>query len=171
MKDPERVVNVYQTTAGQSVRRIEGSPLFVSYPEYADYRDQTRAFAGLAAYAETRLALSGGEAESIPGLLVSDNYFSVLGAEAAMGRTFAENECQTPGGCPLAVLSYGFWQRRFGADATIIGKTLLLNRQRFTVVGIAARDFRGTEMAAPDVWVPLMMQAQLKPEADYLPNL
>jgi macrolide transport system ATP-binding/permease protein len=169
VKDPERVVNVYQTTAGQLVRRIEGSPLFVSYPEYVDYRDQTRAFAGLAAYAETKLALSGGEAESIPGLLVSDNYFSVLGAEAAMGRTFAENECQMPGGCPLAVLSYGFWQRRFGADATIIGKTLLLNRRRFTVVGIAARDFRGTEMAAPDLWVPLMMQAQLKPDADYLP--
>ncbi|HEY9231587.1 MAG TPA: ABC transporter permease, partial [Blastocatellia bacterium] len=111
---------------------------------------------------------SGGEAESIAGQLVSDNYFSVLGAAAAAGRTFAENECQTPGACPLAVLNYGFWQRRFGGDSHLIGETLLLNRQRFTVIGIAAPDFRGTEMVAPDVWVPLMMQARLQPHADCL---
>ena len=168
IKDPERVVNVYQTTTG-SGRRIEGSPLFVSYPEYISYRDQTQGWDGLAAYAETRLALSGGGAESIAGLLVSDNYFSVLGAEAARGRTFAENDCPTPGACPLAVLSYGFWQRHFGGDPNIIGKALPLNRQRLTIIGVAAADFRGTEMAAPDVWIPLTMQAQLRPGADYLP--
>jgi macrolide transport system ATP-binding/permease protein len=168
VKDPERVVNVYQTVTG-STRRIEGSPLFVSYPEYMGYRDQTSAWADLAAYAETRLALSGAEAESIAGLLVSDNYFPVLGADAAMGRTFAADDCRTPGACPLAVLNYGFWQRRFGGDEKIIGKTLLLNRQPFTIIGVAAADFHGTEMVAPDVWVPLTMQAQLRPEADYLP--
>src|SRR5256714_7254892 len=167
VKQPERVVNIYQAIEG-SGRRIQGSPLFVSYPEYADYREQTGAFSGLAAYAETRLALSGGEAESIAGQLVSDNYFSVLGAAAAAGRPLAENECQPPGACPLAVLNYGFWQRRFGGDSHLIGETLLLNRLRFTVIGIAAPDFRGTEMVAPDVWVPLMMQARLQPHADCL---
>ena len=167
VKQPERVVNVYQTIEGAG-RRIQGSPLFVSYPEYAEYREQTTAFAGLAAYAETRLALGGGEAERIAGQVVSDNYFSLLGGEAAAGRTFGEGECQTPGACPVAVLSYGFWQRRFGGDAAIVGETLTLNRQRFAVVGVAAPDFRGTEMVAPDVWVPLTMQARLQPDADCL---
>jgi len=167
VKQPERIVNVYQSIEGAG-RRIQGSPLFVSYAEYTDYREQTNAFAGLAAYAETRLPLAGGEAESINGLLVSDNYFSVLGAATAVGRTFAESDCQAAGACPLAVLSYGFWQRRFGGDPGIVGEALLLNRQRCTIVGILAPDFRGTEMVAPDVYVPLMMQARLQPDADYL---
>ena len=73
--------------------------------------------------------------------MVTDNYFSVLGGASALGRTFFDQECQTPLQCPVAVLSHGFWQRRFGSDQSVIGTSLTLNRQRFTVIGVAAPIF------------------------------
>jgi predicted permease len=68
------------------------------------------------------------------------------------------------------VLSHRFWQRRFGADAGLIGKTITLNRHPFTVVGVAARDFNGAELFTPDLWAPITMQAQLMPGRDFLPK-
>jgi predicted permease len=169
VKDPASVVNVYQTFSGENSRRVSGNRYLISYPEYVNYRDRTSVFTGLAAYAGTSLALDGGETERVSGLMVSDNYFSVLGAEAAVGRLLVANECQVAGGCPRAVLSWGFWQRRFGGDPNLIGKTLTLSRQPFTIVGIAAREFRGADFEVPDVWIPLMMRDELTPGADYLP--
>ena len=100
--------------------------------------------------------------------MVTDNYFSLLGGGSAVGRTFFDNECQTPLQCPVAVLSYNFWQRRFGADQNVIGTSITLNRQRFTVIGVAARDFRGAEMTVPDVWIPVTMQPAVMPENKFL---
>jgi predicted permease len=178
--DPAAIVNIYQTVRGDSYgRRSEGGGP-ISYPEYLNYRDRTRSFAGLAAYAEETLTLTGVEAERINAQVVTDNYFSVLGGETALGRVFVPNECQTPGACPQVVLSYAFWQRRFGSDANVIGKSVILNRQPFTVVGVTARSWSGMGMnggshfdlpvIAPDVWVPLMMRGQLAPERDLLSN-
>jgi macrolide transport system ATP-binding/permease protein len=169
VKDPASVVNVYQTFTGENSRRVSGNECLLSYPEYLNYRDQSRVFSGLAAYAYTSLTLSVSETERVSGLLVSDNYFSVLGAEVALGRLLVVNECQATGGCPRAVLSWGFWQRRFGGDPYLIGKTLTINRQPFTIVGIAARDFRGADFEVPDVWIPLMMRDELTAGDDYLP--
>ena len=90
--------------------------------------------------------------------MVSDNYFSLLGGGSALGRTFFDKECQAPLQCPVAVLSHSFWQRRFGSDQDVIGSSLTLNRQRFTVMGVAAQDFRGAEITVPDVWIPVTMQ-------------
>jgi macrolide transport system ATP-binding/permease protein len=180
VKDPAGVVNIHQSVRGNNYgRRSEGGGP-ISYPEYLNYRDQTRSFAGIAAYAEETLTLTGVEAERINAQMVTDNYFSVLGGETALGRVFVPNECQMPGGCPQVVLSYGFWQRRFGSDPNVIGKVLILNRQPFTVVGVTARSWSGMGMngasqldlpvVAPDVWVPLMMRGQLAPERDLLSN-
>ncbi|HEY7182392.1 MAG TPA: ABC transporter permease [Blastocatellia bacterium] len=169
VKDPASVVNVYQSYTGSYSRRVSGNRYLLSYPEYLNYRDQSRVFSGLAAYVGTSLTLSGGETESVSGSLVSDNYFSVLGSEAALGRLLVPNECQTAGDCPRAVLSWGFWQRRFGGDPDLIGKTLTLNRRPFTVVGIAAREFRGADFVAPDVWLPLIMRDELTAGDDFLP--
>ena len=166
VKDAGEIVNVYQTFEGQWSRRVEGNMALLSYPEYLSYRDKTQAFSGLIAYADTPLTLSGDEGEKVHGLLVSDNYFSVLGAQTLFGRSLMPGECQTTGQCPLAVVSYRFWQRRFGSEPGLVGKTLTLNRQRFTVVGITAPDFRGTEMTLPDVWIPLLMQPAVKPGND-----
>jgi predicted permease len=164
VKDPARIVNLYQSFSGdgQYGRRVNGNWTMVSYPEYVNYRDRTHTLSGLVAYAEETFTLSGSEAERVNGQMVSDNYFSVLGGEATLGRTFVENECQTPGACPQVVLSYGFWQRRFGSDPALIGKTLTLNQQPFIIVGVAARNWSGTEMIVPDVWVPLMMSGVVK---------
>src|SRR5262245_47270093 len=144
VKDPERVVKVYRKELGKSGREVAGSNSMLSYPEYTAFRDKTHVFSGLTAYAENAsLTLGADESEAIKGLLVAENYFSALGAEMALGRAFLPEECQAPSASPVAVLSHRFWQRRFGADAGLIGKTVTLNRQPFTVIGVRARAFNG----------------------------
>src|SRR6185436_7996399 len=134
VKDPDHVVNVYQTLEGEFSRQVEGSVELLSYPEYLNYRDRVSNAAGLAASAEVKLYLGGSNVERINGLMVTDNYFSLLGGGSAYGRTFFDKECQAPLQCPVVVLSYGFWQKRFGSDASVIGTSLILNRHRFTVL-------------------------------------
>ncbi len=129
------------------------------YPDYLDYRDQNQSFTGLAARCRTALTLSHGTTERIIGELVSGNYFSVLGVNPALGRLIAAEDVQTDDEAPVAVLSYGIWQRVFGLDPEIAGKNILLNGHRFTVIGVAARQFAGTAIGSPtDVWLPLTMQ-------------
>ena len=162
VKDPDRVVRVHREELGKSPREMVGNAASTfSYPEYTGQRDNTRAFAGLSAYAGASLTMGGAEPEEIRGLLVTENYFSVLGASVAMGRTFAPEESQTPGSSPVIVLNHGFWQRRFGSDPSLVGKTLVLNRQPFTVIGITAPGFNGIEWSTPDVWAPLTIVAGL----------
>src|SRR5499426_2605088 len=170
VKDPDHVVKVYRKERGDSSLGISGSSSSLSYPEYTAHRDNTQSFASLTAYADASLTLSGAEAEGIRGLLVAGNYFSTLGAEMASGRGFAPEECQLPGSAPVVVLSHRFWQRRFGSDASIVGKTVTLNRQVFTVIGITDRNFYGAAEQAPDLWAPLTMQAQLMLSRDLLPQ-
>ena len=173
VKNPERVVNVYQRLEGEYSREVEGSPSFLSYAEYLNYRDRVDGLAGLVASSDVKLNLGGNTVEKVSGLMVTDNYFSVLSGTSALGRTFYDKECTVPLQCPIAVLSYGFWQRRFGSDTSVIGTSIALNRQHFTVVGVAAPDFRGTEMTVPDVWLPLTAQEGIMAEGNFTsrPNL
>jgi len=168
VKDPDRVVNVYQTLEGEFSRQVEGSVELLSYPEYLNYRDGVAGVSGLAASADVKLYLGGNNVERINGLMVTDNYFSLLGGGSALGRTFFDKECQAPLQCPVAVLSHGFWERRFGSDQSVIGTSITLNRQRFTVLGVAAPDFHGAEMTLPDVWIPVTMQPAVMPESKFL---
>ena len=168
VKDPDRVVNVYQTLEGEFSRQVEGNVELLSYPEYLNYRDRVAGVSGLAASADVKLYLGGNNVERINGLMVTDNYFSLLGGGSALGRTFFDKECQTPLQCPVAVLSHGFWQRRFGSDPSVVGTSITLNRQRFTVLGVAAHDFHGAEMTVPDVWIPVTMQPAVMPESKFL---
>ncbi len=111
----------------------------------------------------------GGGNERIWGYLASGNYFDVLGIKAALGRTFLPEEDRTPGTHPVAVLSNGCWERRFGADPAVIGKTITVNSHAFTVIGIAPKQFNGTEVVfAPDIWIPMMMRAAIEPGLDWL---
>lgn len=168
VKDADRVVNVYQILEGEFSRQVEGNVAMLSYPEYLNYRDRVSGLSGLTASADAKLYLGGNSVEQINGLMVSDNYFSLLGGGSALGRTFFDKECQAPLQCPVAVLSYSFWQRRFGSDAGVIGTSITLNKQRFTVLGVAAQEFRGAEMTVPDVWVPVTMQPALMPDRKLL---
>lgn len=168
VKDPDRVVNVYQILEGEFSRQVEGNVALLSYPEYLNYRDRVAGLSGLAASADVKLYLGGNNVERINGLMVTDNYFALLGGGSTLGRTFFDKECQTTLQCPVAVLSHSFWQRRFGSDASVIGTSLTLDRQRFTVIGVAAPDFQGAEMTIPDVWIPVTMQPALMPENKFL---
>jgi len=136
-----------------------------TYLDYLDLRDRNQVFSGLLAHGVLRLSLNtGGEPELIPGELVSGNYFSVLGVRPELGRAFLPEEDRTPGAHPVAVLSHELWHRRFASDPAIIGKGILLNGYRFTVVGIAPESFHGTfegGIIATAAWVPTMMHAQV----------
>ena len=123
--------------------------------------------ADLVASSDVKLYLGGNNVEKITGVMVTDNYFSVLGGTSALGRTFYDKECRVPLQCPIAVLSYAFWQRRFGSDPSIIGTSITLNRQPFTIVGVTAPDFRGTEMTVPDVWLPLTAAEGIMAESNF----
>jgi predicted permease len=141
-----------------------------SYPNYKDYRDRNRVFSGLIAYRFVVASLShNGNNERVWGNTVSGNYFDVLGAPLLLGRGFLAEEDQTPKSHPVVVLSYGCWQKRFGADSGIVGRTVLLNSVAFTVVGVAPKGFLGTELAyAPEFWTPMMMSPVIEPGSGYL---
>ena len=159
---PDRLVDMHATEPrGSSFHSF-------SYPDYLDYRDRNKVFAGLVAYTAMPLSLNAGaQPERIFGMLVSGNYFDVLGARPAQGRFFLAEEDQTPGTHPVVVVSYELWQQHFGADQTLAGKPVTINGHPFTVVGVAPQGFRGTWTGLrPDAWVPLMMQPQVRPGAD-----
>ncbi len=161
VKDPGQLVALVRTDEN-------GRDLIVSsYPDYRDYRDRNTVFTGLLAHRTIPLSLSSGDfPERLWGAVVSGNYFSVLGIEAALGRGFLPEEDLAPSAHPVAVVSHGLWQRSFGSNPRIIGQTVSLNAHRFTIVGVAPADFKGTDlMEATDVWVPMMMQAQAMPGA------
>jgi predicted permease len=159
--EPERLVSVFTSYAGGNRHGI------TAYPDFEDLRDRNEVLSGLAAQSYSPMGLGGADQpEIVMGQLVSWNYFSVLGVEAHLGRTFLAEEEETPGTHPVAVLSHRIWKGRFGSDTEITGKTVLINEHPFTVVGIAPQGFTGTSVVlAPDVWVPLMMVDQAFPYA------
>src|SRR5829696_643298 len=107
----------------------------VSYPDYVDYRDHNQVFSGVIAYSALPLSLSMGQAnERVWGEIVTGNYFEMLGIRAALGRTLMPDDDKTPGGHPVTMLSYNFWQRRFQGDPSIVGKTISLNGQTYNVI-------------------------------------
>jgi predicted permease len=161
VKDPSRIVRLFQTTRGESGAGV------LSYPQYEDFRDHGTVLAGLAAWAWTGLSMgTSSQSENLSAMYVSGNYFDVLGAEVAIGRTFLPEEGRTPGSNPVVVLSYKFWERRFARDPALVGRTILLNGHAFTVVGVAGRSFVGTDAVTPQAWVPIMMRGTLSRGAD-----
>ncbi len=167
VRNSSEVVTVYQTIRGPS-RNVHGLRSYLSYPEYKAYRDQNHVFAGLAVYALAEVTLGGPEARTVVGQLVSCNYFSTLTGPLTMGREFLPEECGAPGGSPVVVLSRALWQRRFAGDPHILGKTVVLNRDTFTVVGVGPEGFSGGSVIAADVWTPISMQEQWIRDRTYL---
>jgi putative ABC transport system permease protein len=148
---PERLVIIQERESGEGF-----SP---SYPNFVDWRAQNTAFTSIAAVRQNEsFNLTGtGEPERLQGQLVSAEFFSTLGIKPLVGRDFLAEEDRA-GATPAVILSYGFWQRRFGNDPGIIGQQLTLNDQGYTVVGITPPDFQyGLEA---DVTVPFGLQTQ-----------
>ncbi len=159
LKDPQSLVAVYTS--------IEGVPahLPVSYPNFLDLKERgASVFSSLFTATGVSLSLTGegGEPEQVDGEMVSGDYFETLGVSAALGRTFRPEEDGAPGAHPVVVLSDGLWRGRFGGDRAILGRTILLNGQPFTAIGVAPRGFPGTDGLAPSAfWVPLAMHEQV----------
>jgi putative ABC transport system permease protein len=134
----------------------------IGVPDYQYYRDHVSTLSGLAAWGGFRpvvLSGDGSSVDQVPASFISDNYFQVLGAPMALGRAFLPEENRDPGAYAVAVISYGLWRRRFGADSRVLGHTITLNGHPFTVVGVAPREFSGLSPTerTPDLWLPLAM--------------
>jgi predicted permease len=125
----------------------------LSYPEYQDIRDHTKTLAGLTVTQRRGPTLTGdGFAESTMSNVVGEDYFTVLGVSAQLGRVFTARD-KEPG--PVVVMSHSLWQRRFGGDPGIVGKAVRLGRA-YTVIGIAPKGFRGVESwIDSDFWIPM----------------
>jgi len=130
-----------------------------SYLDYRDLREHNRSFSGLLGYHDDYMYLTGiGKPERIYGALTSANYFDVLGVRLVLGRGFLPEEEQKPGSAAVAVINYDLWQNRFGADASVIGKTTEINRRSYTIIGVTPQGFQGCKTGLrADVWIPLVM--------------
>jgi putative ABC transport system permease protein len=128
----------------------------VTAPDFVDWQAQSHSFAGFAASASTSVNLTGaGEAERLPTQRVSAGYFPTLGVAAAIGRTFLPEEAAF-GAARVTVLSDGLWRRRFGADTAILGKTITLGDDPYTVIGVLPPGF-GINETATQLWLPLAL--------------
>jgi predicted permease len=163
--DPARLVAVY-TRDAKNPAMLSG-PL--SHLNWKDYREQARSFSGMLGFdwAGMSVATGSGEANLMVGQLVSENYFDLLGVRPERGRAFTAEEGTRPGAHPVAVVSHRFWQQRLGGDPAAVGRTILINRSRFTVVGVAPERFTGTLTGVqPELWLPMSMNRQIKPDPE-----
>ncbi|MEO7355790.1 MAG: ABC transporter permease, partial [Gemmatimonadales bacterium] len=162
--DPARVFDITRT---EDHGNGSMSP---SYPFYTHIRDEARKFDGIAAWAMMQVTLStGAQGTATFANMVSANYFTVLGVRPQLGRFFVAEEDRTPGAHPVIVLSDGFWHRRFGADRSIVGKSVMVNGAPYTVIGVAPHAFSGVfPVIRTDAWVPLMMASQLGRDKEIL---
>jgi predicted permease len=161
VQEPARLASVFTTD-----QRNPGN-LPLSHLNYKDLRDHNEVFTEMAAFtfAQVNWSQPAGS-EQVAAQVVTGNYFSLLGATMTSGRGFlAEEDLRA---APVAVVSYGFWERSLGRDRAILGQTLTLNRQPFTIVGVAGKGFTGTLVGGgPSVWVPMAMHDLVQPGFDW----
>ncbi|HZF39401.1 MAG TPA: ABC transporter permease, partial [Blastocatellia bacterium] len=171
VREPERLALFGTGQAmGVSGGFPDGRTELFSYPFYWDVRRRNQVFSDVAAVQSLPNVVYGvvsgarGDAEMIDARLVSGSYFSVLGVDALLGRIFTDADDQVPGGHPVAVASHAWWESRLGADPAAVGKTITVGSTVLTLIGVAPREFFGTEVGeAPDIWIPLAMEEQIPP--------
>ena len=153
---PERLRRLYGNSVnvrGQSV----ATPDF-GYVTYALLRDYARGFEGVAAYSDISHTVgTGAQSEQADGFMVTHDFFRLLGARPSLGRFFTKEEDLPPLGQKVVVLDYGLWQRHFAGDTSIVGSTVLLSGEPYTVVGVAPRGFTGVELRRSGFWVPMAL--------------
>jgi len=157
IEDPDSLFALY-TDEG-------GSPGVSSIVDYRDFAEQLNTVSGIAAYKPRQAAVGNdGVIERLSSMMVTGSYFDVVGVNAALGRTIGPDDDIEPDGHPIAVISYGLWQRRFAGDPGVLGGELQVNGRAFTIIGVTPRGFRGTWLeSGPDLFVPMAMQPHMMP--------
>jgi predicted permease len=171
VKDPQQLVilKYFGSFQGHTSSRVDDKFSF-SYPMYRDLRDRNSAFSGLIATVNAEAGVQWhNQPELVTAEVVSGNYFDVLGVQPALGRLLVDSDDRVPNANPVAVLSFDYWQRRFGGDRGLLNQTILVNGHPFTVVGVVQRGFHSAVMGdTPDLFAPMMMKAQVMPGQDEL---
>jgi len=150
LSDPGRLVDIGRTQSGQGFDTT-------NYPNYLDVRARTTTLSDVYAYRIEPLpmSLSGPDgAERVYGLMVTGNFFTVLGTHAQIGRTFTDAD-DKPGQNAVTVISDKLWRTRFGADPAILGRVITITNKPYAVIGVAPRGFQGTTLIQADLWLPL----------------
>lgn len=174
VRDPQQLVSLTDPNRSYTWTGTDDHERFaISYPEFLQLRERLTTVSGLCAaqtfLADWRVRISGGEQELAYGRLVSEEYFDLLGVEPAIGRVFQPADATGPAQDPYAVISYDFWQRRFGGRTDVLGTTIKLNQASLIVIGVAERGFKGeTGGENPDLWIPILMQPLVDPGHDWL---
>lgn len=139
-----------------------GPGSLIPFPLYEDLRADNDVFVDLFARTPAEVHVRvGDQSEAIQAEIVTGSYFATLGVRPALGRLIAEADDQHPDAHPLTVLSYDYWQRRFGADPEVLGTQVRINNHPMTVIGVAQQGFRGTDWStAPAIWLPMAMKAR-----------
>ena len=156
VKEPARVVSLYSNAQSRKGPPQEYLP--TPYLNAVDYHEKTTVFSGssIAIFTGLQYVVSGKQ-QQLFGELVNGNFFDVLGVAPFLGRGFSAEEDAAPR--PVAVLSFGLWNTQFGGDKGILGHTIQLNHQDFTVIGVAPREFRSVGVLGnPDLWIPISMR-------------
>ena len=160
-------------SSGVSMGMESGERSLVTYNEFRELQEQNRTFASLMAsqsgLRRIDARVAGGQPEPINIRMVSASYFSTLGVPAVLGHTFAALQEPLPGTAPFAVISYEYWQRRFGGHADVLGRPIALSDGVLSVIGVMPASFFGETVGdRPDAWVPLAMQTTVLPGRDWL---
>ena len=172
VEKPEELVATYW--GRKTDRQVWGR---ISYANYEDLRQQNKSFSDLCAWSEASAGISSSEsrnsgdterAEVVWGELVSSNYFDVMGVKPMLGRGFLPEEDRTPNTHPVVVLGHSLWQQRFKADEAVVGKTIYLNGQPFTVIGVMPESFLGSAFYLRKAfWAPAMMSQRFGRRAEW----
>ncbi len=163
--NPDRVVDIGRTRNGQEFDNT-------SYPNFQDIAAQATKLSGVYAHdlEPISVALGGNSgAERVYATIVSGNYFQILGVTPQRGRLLTPDDDKAPGASPVVVLSDRLWRRRFSADPSVVGQSIILNGTPFTVLGVAPPGFRGTTLLSPELWAPLTMVSEIKPGTTWRP--
>src|ERR1041385_4614187 len=165
VQEPDRLVPFGKARGGGGMDNNPHSRQRIfSYPFYRQVQQHSELFSAVASLLSITWDVHGfvnanDDIQPMEVQLVSGTYFNVLGVKADLGRVLTDADDQTPGGHPIAVASYSWWQRRFGKDISAVGKTVTLRSTVYTIVGVAPPEFFGVIVGqSPDLWIPLAME-------------
>jgi putative ABC transport system permease protein len=151
----ERLVWIWETNPGSDIKEEAAS-----MPNFNDWRTQSQSFEAMAGFANTAITMTGEtEPERIAGSVITASFFSVLGVEPLMGRSFTDEE-NGPKGARVVIISHGLWQRRFGANPKIVGQVVTLNGNPYQIVGVMPKGFKNplpAQRNPAELWIPLAM--------------